>query len=314
MYPRFPLSVIERSDHQELGTSKRLRLAEARTAAIAEKIASLALTTPARNAIRVGERQEHTRNIGLGDGTLGERAARNPADALTQLCRDAAYALEPGAIHKCAARGITTQCLETTANVSVSAAGAALEHITFAEKRRKVAGLIMQVQISGTQEHVCEPWMHTKLEHVTTCRGDTPVRVEGVQTSEQFARLLIGRLRRRIEPAQLLRVRHVPGGEVQCQWREVGLEDLGRRLGFQRCLRALGPKPVAHARPQSSRASAALVGRCARHAQGLETTHAAGRIKSRAPYQARVDDRPHALDSETSLRDVGGEHDLACTP
>ena len=102
-----------------------------------------------------------------------------------------------------------------------------------------------------------------------------------------------------------------PHREVERQRREIGDADFRRRVRRETALRALAPQPVAHARRGAARAARALLGRRARDALHLEPVHAARRIEQAAPLEPRIDDDAHAVDGETGLGDVGGEHDLA---
>ena len=75
-------------------------------------------------------------------------------------------------------------------------------------------------------------------------------------------------------------------------------------LGFR-------PQPVAHARTETSRAPASLIGGRARDAHRLQAAHSRRRIEARAAREPGIDDDAHALDRQTGFGDVGREHDLA---
>ena len=70
--------------------------------------------------------------------------------------------------------------------------------------------------------------------------------------------------RRRIEPAERRRVGRAPAGQFERQRRQVGVDDLGRRLRRQRRVRGLRPQAITDARRGAAGAAAALVGRGAR--------------------------------------------------
>ena len=111
--------------------------------------------------------------------------------------------------------------------------------------------------------------------------------------------------------ARVRRIETAPAGEFECERREIGLEDLRRRLRQQRRVLRLAPQSVADAGCRAPCATAALVGRRARDAHGLEPAHPGRRIEALASLEPGVDHDAHAVDREARLGDVGGEHDLA---
>jgi hypothetical protein len=56
-----------------------------------------------------------------------------------------------------------------------------------------------------------------------------------------------------------------------------------------------------------------LIGRCTRDARRLEPPHAGDGIKDSAALETRIDHDANALDGETGLGDVRGQHHLART-
>ena len=100
--------------------------------------------------------------------------------------------------------------------------------------------------------------------------GDAAVRVEASRSrSSAFASASAG-ARRRIEEGSAARVGDAPGGEVEREAGKIRGEDLGRAIGASAAVCGLVPQPVADARLGAAGAAAALVGRRARDAHGLE--------------------------------------------
>src|ERR1700679_3369204 len=95
-----------------------------------------------------------------------------------------------------------------------------------------------------------QPGMRPELRKHPAMRCDPGGSIDGIELTQQIARLRQRRHGRRIEPAQICGVDGSPATKFQSQWREVRVEDFGRRLRSERRLRSLRPKPVAVAGAQ----------------------------------------------------------------
>ena len=112
-----------------------------------------------------------------------------------------------------------------------------------------------------TQQHVAEARMHAERRHGASVRGDATARIERVELDEQLARLRERRGGRRVEPTQLQRVDDSRRGQVEHERRQIGTQNLRRRLREQMMVFMLRPQTVAHAGTEPASAPAPLVGR-----------------------------------------------------
>ena len=110
---------------------------------------------------------------------------------------------------------------------------------------------------------------------------------------------------------QARRIRLAPHRGLEHETGEVHLGDL--RIGVVPSHRVLGlgPQPHGPAGRGPTGPARPLVGGRPRDRDGLQARHAGPRVEARRAGQAAVHDRPHPLDGEAGLGDVGGQHDLA---
>ncbi|MBV6414633.1 MAG: hypothetical protein OMOMHJEC_02463 [Xanthomonadales bacterium] len=145
--------------------------------------------------------------------------------------------------------------------------------------------------------------MGADAQQLATVRGDAPGLVECVQRDQQLARLGEVAGRRWIEEAQLVAT---PGCQLQRQWREVGVDDLGAALGVQALVRR--PQAQRVARPEAAGAAGALGRRGQRDGHRFQPREADVRIEARLARKARIDHRAHAGQGQAGLGDIGCEH------
>jgi hypothetical protein len=101
--------------------------------------------------------------------------------------------------------------------------------------------------------------MRRETCHLAPVGGYAPGGVECPKTLEQLARTRELCHGRRIEPAQRRGLPHAPAGELQCQRREIGVDDLGRRERGEGRVGTLTPRAVADTRLEPSGAAATLI-------------------------------------------------------
>jgi hypothetical protein len=152
--------------------------------------------------------------------------------------------------------------------------------------------------------------MRGEALHRAAVRGDVTGRIQRAEPAQQIARTGERRRGRRVEPPQSFRVR-APHREIERQRREIRDADFRRGVRGQSALGAFAPQPIADAGRGSARTARALRGGRARDARHFESVHAARRVEQAAPLESGVDHDAYAVDRETRLRDVRGEHDLA---
>jgi hypothetical protein len=203
------------------------------------------------------------------------------------------------------------QRLDAQADVRVARRAGAAQQVALREHRRELAGERAEAEARALDHHVGEPRVRAEAGHAPAVRREVAVGGERAELAQQLAGLGERRRGRRIEQPERGRIGHAPGGEVERERREVGLEDLGRRGRLEAALVLQAPQPQAQARPEPAGAAAALVGGGTRDARGDEAAHAGERLEARTAREARVHDDAHALDGERGLGDRGGEHHLA---
>src|SRR5205085_7841331 len=94
--------------------------------------------------------------------------------------------------------------------------------------------------------------------------------VDGFELAKHLHCLRIGGVWRGIEPRELEWVADPRGGEIEYERSEIRARDLRRSTREEVGVLVLRPEPIAHPRPETTRASAPLVGRSARDADGFE--------------------------------------------
>ncbi len=100
---------------------------------------------------------------------------------------------------------------------------------------------------AGVGHHACQPGMERQRGHGLAERGHPPVAVERPERAQQPVRLVHRPPRWRIEPAELGRVVHPPGGELEGGGGEIDLGDL--RLDVRAACPVLEAGPEAHRHP-----------------------------------------------------------------
>ena len=206
---------------------------------------------------------------------------------------------------------LAAQGLDARANVRIRRNGIGAQRVALREHAREFAAEAGVAERPCAQHQVREPRVRAECGHLAPERRDATVGVERLETRQQVACLGERREWRRVEPGERARVAGAPAGELERERREVGLENLRGRVRQQRRVRRLAPQPVADARRGTAGTAAALVGRRARDAQGLEPPHAGGGIEALAALEAGIDHDAHAVDGEAGLGDVGRDDHLA---
>ncbi|MNN19072.1 hypothetical protein D3C81_1323010 [compost metagenome] len=134
-----------------------------------------------------------------------------------------------------------------------------------------------------------------------------------IQRSEAFQQILslcIGSRRWHVEPHQLFGF-YAPTSQLQGQPGEVRRKNFRTAIGRQLLVLILGPQAITHARLQAPGPARALGGAGLGNALGVETGHAAAGVETRHPRQPGIDHHAHAVDGQTGLGDVGGQHHFA---
>ena len=135
--------------------------------------------------------------------------------------------------------------------------------------------------------------------------------LKSTQLNQQIPALLQGGGRRWVEPDQFGGIVHTPARQLQCQRRQIGLQDLRRTLGRQLGMLIDGPQAIADTRLGTAGAPGTLLGGSPGDAPGMQAGHARHRIESRLPAQAGVDHHPHPVDGQAGLGNGRGQHHLA---
>jgi hypothetical protein len=204
-----------------------------------------------------------------------------------------------------ARRAVAAQGLEAMRQIGVVPAEAA-----FADQDGNLGGKQCGAFGCGVDHHAGEPRRQRQPAQFPPFLGDAAIRVDGADLNEQRLCLGKGQARRRIEEGKLFG-RSTPCREVERKTGKVGGEDFRAGIGFERRGLRLVPEPVADARLGAAGAAAALVGRRARHAHGLEPRHADIGFVARHAGKPAVDDDADAFDGDRGLGNRGGEHDFA---
>ena len=307
--PRIALAIVQVHRHDQLAPRQRLGGAELRAASVGEREAPVAARAGAADAVRVGKREQRT--------CITDRALVSPAGALPpglplEVAGCAPRSLQSGAVgHGRPLLG--AQDLEPGADVRVARRRDSAQQIALGEQRRELCGEWQLSQRAGAQQHVRQARMRPETCHLASVGGDASAVVERPETLEQLPGARELRRGRRVEPAKRRGLPHAPAGELQRERREIGVDDLGRRVGREARVGTLAPRPVADARLEAPGAAAALIRGRPRDAPGREQAHAGYRIEARATRESRVDDHAHARDGETGFGDVGREHHFART-
>ena len=142
----------------------------------------------------------------------------------------------------------TVQRVESGAQVRIGRAGSAAHWVALGKHRRDLAGEPREAETARTQHHVAEPRMHAQRGHLAPERRRAARGVDRLEPLQQVASLRERRRGRRIEPRQGSRIETSPARELECERREIGLEDLRRRLRQQRRVHRLAPQSVTDAR------------------------------------------------------------------
>ncbi len=141
--------------------------------------------------------------------------------------------------------------------------------------------------------------------------GRPSVRGDRVQCDQQLARLSQRSFRRRVEPAQRIRVANPRERQFEREWREIGAEDLRPAPCQQRRVLALAPQAIAHPRRGAPGAPRALHRRVLSDAHSFQSRHSRLRIEPRYAREPGIHHGPDAFDGQACFGDGGGEHDLS---
>ena len=294
---------IEVGDREEVGARERVRPFEPRAAPVAQQEARGLSVASHGDAVRIREGDE--------SADVGERLG-----VVTRLAPEPAAERAGFLAHAIGARAIdvatlAAQGLDARAQVGIVLRGLAPQDVALGEKRGDLARERGFAACRARDHQVREPGRDAHRGHrAAVCRHAT-VRADRAQVGKECATLRERTGRRRIEPAQRGRLGHAGTGEFERERGEVRFEDLRHRAHRQRRLVALAPEPDAEARGDAARAAASLVGRCLRHARGLESCHAAPRRETRNAGESGVDHHAHVLQRDRRLGDRRRQHHAA---
>jgi len=186
----------------------------------------------------------------------------------------------------------------------------AAQGVALLQQRRKLRRAGRLFRTLGGQHHRGQARMGAQRRHAVAVRGNAAVRVDGAQAAQQLRR---GGQRpggRRVGEGQI-GGRRAPGGAVQQQAGQLGLQDVRPVIGRQAAVQRRGPQPDGDARRLPARASAALVGGGAADAQGGQAGQPRRLVQPRGAPPAAIDDDADAGHGQGGLGDAGGQHDAA---
>ena len=310
---RFAFAGIDLGGDDEFTARQRRGTRQRRSAALAQQVPSALAAPRHANAVRVGERQQQTdglvaRELRL---TLGARRAV-AAQAPGKQFAGTPHLLQRPAID-CETRGCRSaaQDIHSMTQVGIALHALRAQRVALADEPRDIAGETGQAQRRAAFDHVCEPRVCAEAGHAASDCSGLPALVDCFEPTQQFPCLRQGRKWWRVEPGQRVRIARTPAGEFEREGREVGLEDFRSGLRRQRCVRGLGPQPIAHPRSGAPCPTATLGGRGAGNRNGLETAHAAARIEALPTLESCINDDSHPFDREAGFGEVRGDDDFA---
>ncbi len=190
--------------------------------------------------------------------------------------------------------------------IDVAAAEPAL-----AEQHRHLSRDVRQPELPRAHQHMPQPRRERQPRDRLAVRCRASIRIERVERRQPRPRLLHRSLGRRVEPAQLPRIRHAPQPAIERQRRQIGLEDLGRVETREPRSRGFLPQPVSGARPLAGGAARALRHRRLARALGDEPRHPSRTIVAWTPREPRIDHDRYAVERQAGLGDRRRQHDLA---
>jgi hypothetical protein len=203
------------------------------------------------------------------------------------------------------------QCVDSKREVDIRYGVAASKHVALRQESRDIAGESFRANLLCAEQHVSEARVDRQAGHRPAAPCDASACIEGLELGQHLDRLRERGRRRWIEPRELERVGDAGRGEIECQRRQVGVQDFGRRLIEKVQRLVLVPEAIAHTGCQAAGASAPLIGRRLRHAYGVEPRHADRGREARYASPSRVDHDANTFDREARFGDRRREHDLA---
>src|SRR5690606_20665286 len=155
-------------------------------------------------------------------------------------------------------RRLVARCIEsgqTAGNVDILDPA---QQVPLAEDGRQPASQLSQAQGLATKQHLRQAWLPRQLTQSSAVFAQCPTAataLKGTQLNQQVPALLQGGGGRWVEPDQFSGIVHTPARQLQCQRRQIGLQDLRRTLGHQLGVLIGGPQAIADTRLGTAGAS-----------------------------------------------------------
>ena len=196
--------------------------------------------------------------------------------------------------------------LETLGEIRRGAAEPALH-----DEGRDLSAEIRRPEARRLEHHARETRRQRQGADGAPAIGEALLGIERPEIGEELSRLRERGARRRIEELEPRRIGDAPGGAIEKQTREIGVEDFGRREGWKRGRRGVLPQPIANSGADPAGAPASLIGGSARDAHRLEPGDADIGLVNRNAGEAAIDHDADIGEREARLGDRGREHELA---
>ena len=313
------LAGVELRDDDELAARERGRARQRRAATVAQQVAAAARRPRATDAVRVGEREQQSDRVGAASaGRPGCGVAQPGRAAARAAARRARMRRSRAAVDRDSRAAAARRCSDVDAMAQVGIARPALRRAT---DRAPTSSAAISHARSREPERRARSIMCASRGCDAECRHVAPERRHAAARVERLEPLAAGRAPARAcaagggssQASVAASVAPQQASSSASGARSASRISAGACGGSAACCR-LGPQSVAHAGRRAAGAAAALVGRRARDAHGLEPAHAARGIEALATLEPRVDDDAHAVDGEAGLGDVGRDDDLAASP
>ena len=175
----------------------------------------------------------------------------------------------------------------------------AAQWVALLQQRGEIGGERCLAWRPRRQHHRRKPRMRAERGHPPPGVGDAPSGVERAKLGQQRGGGGERALRRRVVKRQIAG-RRAPGGAVQCQARQLCLEDFRPVEGGQAAVQRRGPQPDRDARRLAARAAGPLLGRGARDPQRRQPGQPGRRDRAAAPGASRH--RPRSARPARSAR------------
>ncbi len=239
---RLAIAVIEVERDDELAAGEPVGVREHRAAAVGEQVARRGAVAASADAV----------GVGAGEQACGADRCRVRTLVVRRLpCEELRGAPQPrqrAAVEARLAPGIAAAAeheIEPRRDIGgalpARPPAAAAQQVAFTEQGGETGARAALAAAPRLAQQMREPRMRRQPCELAAVRGDPPRLVERPEPLQQIARALQHRHRRRIQPRQRGGVGRAPLGEVERERREVGFEDLGRRLRGEAALRTLAP-------------------------------------------------------------------------